>query len=168
MLRKGMERVRPDPAVPAGHRGAGLLRGEGLVIRLALFAAAAVGVCLATAAGAAGLRASGVELADVQVVPASAEVVVTVDLNGDSVEASYVTAAMPDGRRLMRSHDGYWLDWDGRADNLVDNRFAASGDRLTFKVLKEDLSARFFPINVTVAYKTGAAIKFGVFQVVPR
>lgn len=129
---------------------------------------AVAGALFAGMAAAADLSESGVVLSDVRVVPAAAEVVKSIDLEGDVPVATYVTAAMPDGRRLMRNANGFWVDWDGRQASLVDNGFVPSGGRLTYKVLKEDLSGRLFPIHVTVAYKVGETVKFGVFQVVAQ
>lgn len=129
---------------------------------------AVAGTLVAGMAAAADLSESGVVLSDVTVAPATAEVVKTIDLEGDVPVGTYVTASMPDGRRLMRNANGFWVDWDGRQATLVDNGFTPSGGRLTYKVLKEDLSGRLFPIRVTVAYKVGETVKFGVFQVVAQ
>ena len=42
------------------------------------------------------------------------------------------------------------------------------GRKLTFDLFNGDLSNELFPINYTVAYRTEAGLKFGVFQVMPR
>lgn len=120
------------------------------------------------AAAVESLTISGTALESVEVAPASANVSRTVALNGDAPTASYVMAHMPDGRTLQRTNLGYWQPWDGKLDSLLDNGFRAAGGNLTFKVLKEDISGRFFPITVTLAYRTGEQVKFGVFQIMPE
>lgn len=129
---------------------------------LALFALAG------TAAAQSELSASGAVLDNVSVDKATADVSRTVSSSGDTVSASYVMAWMPDGRHLQRDADGYWRPWDGKAESLVDNGFRPSSNLITFKVLKEDLTNHALPINVTIAYKTGDTIKFGVFQILPQ
>ena len=128
-------------------------------------------VALAWAAGAAGaesLTVAGARLESVKLAPAAANLSRIVELNGDAPTAAYVTAHMPDGRALQRTNLGYWEPWDGRTDSLVDNGFRAAGGVLAFKILKEDISGRFFPITFTLAYRTGDQVKFGVFQVMPE
>lgn len=128
-------------------------------------------IALAWAAGAVAaesLTVSGARLENVKLAPATANLARTVTLNGDAPTAAYVTAHMPDGRSLQRTNLGYWEPWDGRVDSLVDNGFRAAGGDLTFKILKEDISGRFFPITFTLAYRVGEQVKFGVFQVMPE
>ena len=128
----------------------------------------AVVVAWASGAAAESLTVSGASLESVAVAPATANVARTVALNGDAPTATYVTAHMPDGRALQRTNLGYWQPWDGKLDSLVDNGFRAAGGNLTFKILKEDISGRFFPITVTLAYRAGEQVKFGVFQIMPE
>lgn len=126
----------------------------------------------AAAAAAEKLSAAGVALADITVNPAAVAatgVTRTVDLSGDTPTATFVTAHLPDGKHLQRSNLGYWLPWDGQVDSLIDNRLPLNGDgTVTFKVVKEDLSDKMFPIAVTLAYATGGQVKFGVFQILPQ
>jgi hypothetical protein len=128
----------------------------------------AVVVAWASGAAAESLTVAGAALESVAVAPASANVSRSVALNGDAPTATYVMAHMPDGQALQRTNLGYWQPWDGKLDSLVDNGFRPSGGDLTFKVLKEDISGRFFPITVTLAYRTAEAVKFGVFQIMPE
>ena len=122
----------------------------------------------AGAAAAESLTLYGARLENVAVAPASADLSRTVALNGDVPSAVYVTAHMPDGQSLQRTNLGYWQPWDGALDSLVDNGFRAAGGSLTFKILEEDISERFFPITVTLAYRVGEEVKFGVFQIMPE
>lgn len=124
-------------------------------------------------AGAAEkLSTGGTALADIAVNPAAVAtsgVSRTIDLSGDAPTATFVTAHLPDGKHLQRSNLGYWLPWDGDVDSLIDNRLPLNGDgTVTFKVVKEDLSDKMFPIAVTLAYTVGEQVKFGVFQILPQ
>ena len=57
------------------------------------------------------------------------------------------------------------MPWDGRLNNMADNRFAVSGSHVLFKILKdEDMSAELFPIRITISYRTASALKFGVCE----
>ena len=100
--------------------------------------------------------------------PKSADVSRTIDLNGDQPTATYVMAHGADGTRLMRNNLGYWEPWDGDLNQLIDNRFAAAGGNLKFKIVDQDMSDRLSPIRVVIAYRTADALKFGVFQVSPQ
>ena len=128
----------------------------------------AVVVAWASGAAAESLTVSGAALESVAVAPAAANVTGSVAMKGDAPTATYVMAHMPDGRTLQRTNLGYWQPWDGKLDSLVDNGFRAAAGDLTFKILEEDISGRFFPITVTLAYRTGEAVKFGVFQIMPE
>jgi len=129
----------------------------------------AIAVAWATGAAAVeSLAVEGARLENVTLAPAAANVARTVALNGDAPTATYVVAHTPGGQALQRTNLGYWHPWDGDVRSLVDNGFRPAGGSLTFKILKEDLSARFFPIRVTIAYRVGEQVKFGVFQIMPE
>ena len=137
------------------------------------FLAAVLSLSFAAGAAAAEkLTVAGAALADVTVNPATVAttgISRKIDLAGDAPTATHVTAHLPDGRHLQRSNLGYWLPWDGDVDSLIDNRLPLNGDgTVTFKVLKEDLSDKMFPIAVTLAYTVGEQVKFGVFQILPQ
>ena len=144
----------------SGRRRSGPIRRAALA---AVFLALAVGL-----ARAETLSETGSRLADVTVDPKSAEVSRTVDLGGDRPSATYVMAHGADGTTLMRNNLGYWEPWDSDLNKLIDNRFTAVGERLTFKVFDQDISDRLFPIRVVIAYRTEDALKFGAFQISPR
>ena len=127
-----------------------------------------IGLLAAVAARAESLSGEGTRLLAVKVPLASANVGKTIELGGDAPTETHVMATMPDGRSLQRTNQGYWLPWDGKPASLIDNGFQPSGGLLAYKVLKEDISKRFLPITVTVAYRAGGRLKFGVFDVVPE
>jgi hypothetical protein len=88
---------------------------------------------------------------------------------GDDVPLStHVALHRPTSELLQRTTSGTWVPWDGRGDSLIDNGFQASAGKLTFDIANGGLSGEFFPLTYTLAYRTKAGLKFGVFEVVPR
>jgi hypothetical protein len=117
----------------------------------------------------ARLTAEGVMLSRIPVTVTSAVVERQVQLDaGEAVTGTYVSLRTNDGRYLQRNNDGYWLPWSGRENTLADNRFQPVGNLLTFKVLKQDISDQSFPLTVSIAYRTAAGVKFGMFEVMPQ
>jgi hypothetical protein len=139
--------------------------------QLAWWLGGALSIALSAASASAGdkLAVQGVVLSQVKVVPTTAVVTRTVDLeSGEQVVRTYVSLRTADGKYLQRNNDGYWLPWNGTRDTLLDNRFQAVGSTLTFKVLKQDISQQSFPLTVSITYESSAGIKFGVFEVLPQ
>jgi hypothetical protein len=115
------------------------------------------------------LTAAGTALSQVKVAPASALVQRTVQLDaGEVVTATYVSLRNNNGLILQRTNEGYWVPWSGTGGALMDNRFQAVGNLLTFKVLKQDISDQSFPLTISISYRTSAGLKFGVFEVLPQ
>ncbi len=114
------------------------------------------------------LMLEGAALSTITVNPSDAKITRTVDLGEDSPLATHAMRRTGTGSTLQRTFDGTWIPWDGSVETLTDNGFAESGRKLTFDLFNGDLSNEFFPINYTVAYRTEAGLKFGVFQVMPR
>ena len=135
---------------------------------MALGLTAALFAVAAAMAQAETLSETGSRLSDVTIDPKSADITRSVSLNGDAPAATYVMAHGADGTTLMRNNLGYWEPWDGDLTQLIDNRFTAAGDNLTFKIVDQDISDRLFPIRIVIAYRTGETLKFGVFQVSPN
>lgn len=87
---------------------------------------------------------------------------VRVDLNGDEVTATYVTARFQNNAPRQRLADGFWQPWNEQKETLQDNAFAATDDgTLTFQIIEEDVSQQFLPIVFTIAYRTEDGIKSG-------
>ncbi|MGQ0676342.1 MAG: hypothetical protein ACT4N4_09720 [Rhodospirillales bacterium] len=154
------EKVLPRPKTPSNavlHRDAPAL---------AVLLAFAI-LVLAPTQSRAGeqLSAAGARLAHVVMQPGVPDLRRAIDLNGDQPIATYVTARTVGGALMMRTRHGYWLPWSGREDDLVDNGFTASGGMLEFKLLKESLPSVSLPVTVTVAYRTAAGVKFGMFEI---
>jgi ribosomal protein L14 len=97
--------------------------------------------------------------------PRNAVVVRTVDLQGDVPTATYVIARDMTNRMLQRTNDGYWVAWDSKVDSLVDNQIQPQNGKLVFKVFAEDISGASFPLSITLAYKVGNTLKYGVFPI---
>lgn len=114
------------------------------------------------------LSSAGVRLAAVAVGPGSQDIRRSVDLAGDQPLATYVTARTASGAMLMRTRQGYWLPWSGRAEELSDTGTAAKNGALEFKILKEELTAASLPVTVTVGYRTAAGLKFGTFEIIAK
>lgn len=147
-----------------GRRGRSLFRR--LLVAVAL-AHAAIGA--APAAAADVLSQDGTILANIRIEPAQADVSRTINLQGDVPLASYVIARQHSTNLLLqRNNLGFWVPWNGDPSTLIDNRFVAQGGALTFKLLKEDLSAALFPLTVILAYRTASGLKYGQFEIEPR
>jgi ribosomal protein L14 len=146
-------------------RGVGV-RGRGFTRGWAIGTVAAA-CCIAGAAQALDrLSATGARLApEVVADPRKAVVVRTVDLQGDVPSATYVMAHDLTNRMLQRTNDGYWIAWDRKLTSLVDNQITPQNGKLVFKVFAEDISAAQFPLSITLAYKVGDVVKYGVFPV---
>lgn len=87
---------------------------------------------------------------------------IRVDLNGDTVTATYVTARFQNNTPRQRLVSGYWQPWDERVETLQDNTFSATEDGfITFEVLDESVSNQFLPIVFTISYRTEDGIKSG-------
>ena len=144
------------------------MRGRrGFARAAAIVVAVAVGVTAASAALAIDrLTETGARLAPEVVADARKAVVVrTVDLQGDQPSATYVMAHDLTNRMLQRTNDGYWIAWDRKFGSLVDNQITPQNGKLVFKVFAEDISAAQFPLSITLAYKVGDVVKYGVFPV---
>ena len=144
------------------------MRGRrGFARAAAIIVAVAGGVTAAVPALAVDrLSETGARLApEVVADPRKAVVVRTVDLQGDMPSAAYVMAHDLTNRMLQRTNDGYWVAWDRKLTSLVDNQITPQNGKLVFKVFAEDISGAQFPLSITLAYKVGGVVKYGVFPV---
>jgi|266.fasta.fasta_contig_41_3576179_length_681_multi_4_in_0_out_0_1 hypothetical protein len=134
-------------------------------------------VALLLAVGLPGFTASAVQAGDVLTldgarlepmlvatgVPADIRRVVT--LNGDVPLVTHATARSVSGANFVRTRQGYWLPWSGRAEDLLDAGFQAQSGSIEFKLLKEDLPRAQLPITVSIGYRAASGIKFGTFEI---
>ncbi len=114
------------------------------------------------------LTSEGVSLDTIKIDPGDADIIRTIDLAGDSPSATYVTRRTVSGLRQQRTPLGEWIPWDGNVEMLKDNGFPEAGGKMVFDIFHGDLSNEFFPVNFSVAYRTEAGLRFGVFQVIPH
>lgn len=132
------------------------LRSIGMILLAALVHASAY------AAESPVLNVAGVNLGRFDATAIEGGLSVRVDLNGDDVTATYVTARFQNNAPRQRLASGFWQSWNERSETLLDNAFAASDDgTLTFEIVEEDVSHQFLPIVFTVAYRTEGGIKSG-------
>jgi len=91
----------------------------------------------------------------------------SVDLAGDTPDASYVWAIMGGGGGLQRTKDGYWVPWNGDTAQLIDNGFHSVDGKLTFKVLDHSIDPDNHGITLGIGYRTGGVLKFGIYGILP-
>ena len=92
----------------------------------------------------------------------------TVNLNGDQPLATYVWATVGSNDRRVRTNEGYWLPWNGDVATLIDNHFPIKDGKVTFKVLDEDIGIDNHGVTISVGYKVGDTLKYGIFGVQPK
>lgn len=108
------------------------------------------------------LTVEGVSLGRYDATAIGSGLSVRVDLNGDEIIATYVTARFQNNAPRQRAASGFWQPWNERAEALQDNAFAAVDDgTLTFDIIEEDISQSFLPIVFTIAYRTEGGLKSG-------
>src|SRR5262249_15234206 len=113
------------------------------------------------------LSYSGTELAPIIVDRAFVNISVKVDLAGDRPIATYM-AARPRGMPAFQLTPSGWVRWDQRTESLISNRFASSGGYLFFVVTGANFRAQSFPIELEVAYRMPAGVKFGVLTMMAQ
>jgi hypothetical protein len=118
------------------------------------------------AQAADSLGAQGVVLTSPIPATATQPLSFTVKLNGDQPSATYVFARFSNNRPMQRSAEGYWVPWSGNAADLIDNKFTPRDDKVVFKIIDENISAAFLPVQFFVAYRVGTTLKFGSLMVV--
>lgn len=138
------------------------------------YRAAAVAVAL-SAAGAANaddtlrvLSESGTNLGVMTTTGNVADLRFTVDLQGDVPSATHVWATVGSSERRMRTNDGYWLPWNGDVATLADNRFPVRDGKIVFKVMDEDIGADNHGVSISIGYRVGDKLKYGVFAILPE
>ena len=92
----------------------------------------------------------------------------TVALDGDVPSATHVWAVIGAAYRRQRTNDGYWVPWNGDPDSLIDNHFPVIDDRVVFKVLDEDIGADNMGVTISVGYRSGDVLKYGIFGIIPN
>ncbi len=133
--------------------------------------AAALGLC-AWGAAAATLAAErlteeGVALPAVAFEPGGA-VEARIDAGGDEVLAVYTVLNPASSTTYwMRDRDGFWSDWSGRQEDLVESAAKREGGELVFKIF-DSPPAGVGSMTISIAYRTPAGLKFGWFDAAER
>lgn len=142
--------------------------------RPASIVATAVVAFLATAGTVAAndgihvLSENGTDLGTITTAGAVDDLRFTVDLRGDAPHATHVWATVGSSERRMRTNDGYWLPWNGDTKALVDNQFPVIDGKVVFKVMDEDISADNHGVSISIGYRVGDKLKYGVFAILPK
>ena len=91
-----------------------------------------------------------------------------VDASGDDV-ISVHTILRPASSNIkwMRDRDGFWVEWSGRSDDLIESAARREGDELVFKVFDAPPPG-VSSMLITVAYRTADGLKFGTFNAAER
>lgn len=92
----------------------------------------------------------------------------TVALDGDVPDATHVWAIIGGPQYRQRTNDGYWIAWNGRLEELVDNRFPIDNDTVVFKVMDEDIGIDNLGVTIAIGYRAGGVLKYGLFGLLPR
>ncbi|MEL6793495.1 MAG: hypothetical protein AAFP78_08585 [Pseudomonadota bacterium] len=67
----------------------------------------------------------------------------------------------------MRDRDGFWTDWSGRPNDLIESAAKRDGGDLVFKIFDAPPPG-VTSMVVTVAYRTPEGLKYGWFNAVER
>lgn len=156
-------------------RGEALISGNGWrtwcrrAVAVALFVGLSVAVSLPLAAdqSVAVLTPEGTKLGSLATSGSVSDLRFVVDLQGDVPEGTYVWVNLSSNKRRQRTNEGYWVDWSGNLDDLIDNRFPIGNGKVVFKIMDEDLGADNSGLTLNIGYKVGNVWKFGVFPVLP-
>lgn len=142
--------------------------------RLASIAALTVVAFLAAAGAVVAdsklhvLHENGVDLGTITSAGAVDDLRFTVDLQGDVPSATHVWATVGSNERRMRTNEGYWLPWNGNTDALADNQFPVIDNKVVFKVMDEDIGADNHGVSISIGYRVGDRLKYGVFAILPK
>ncbi len=80
-------------------------------------------------------------------------------LDGDVPTVTHVWTNIGGGSYLrQRTNEGYWIPWNGRIEELIDNRFPVANDRVVFKVIDEDIGSDNMEVAIAIGYKSGATL----------
>lgn len=92
----------------------------------------------------------------------------TVALDGDVPEATHVWAVVGGSQLRQRTNEGYWIDWNGTIEGLIDNRFPVENDTVVFKVMDENIGVDNMGVTISIGYRAGGVLKYGLFGLLPE
>ena len=91
-----------------------------------------------------------------------------VALDGDAPDATHVWATVGGSEYRQRTNEGYWIKWNGRLEELIDNQFPIENDTIFFKVIDEDIGVDNMGVTISIGYRVGGVLKFGLFGLLPQ
>lgn len=91
-----------------------------------------------------------------------------VALDGDVPVAVHVWATVGGSQLRQRTNEGYWIEWNGIFDDLIDNRFPVENDTVIFKVMDEDIGDDNMGVTIYIGYRAGGVLKYGLFGLLPQ
>ena len=92
----------------------------------------------------------------------------TVALDGDVPDATHVWAIVGGYQLRQRTNDGYWIAWNGRFEELIDNHFTVENDSVVFKVMDEYIGVDNMGVTINIGYRVGGVMKHGLFGLLPE
>ena len=90
-----------------------------------------------------------------------------VALDGDVPDATHVWAVVGGSQLRQRTNEGYWIEWNGIFDDLIDNQFSVENDTVVFKVIDEDIGFDNMGVTISIGYRAGGVLKYGLFGLIP-
>ena len=91
-----------------------------------------------------------------------------VALDGEALEATHVWAMVGGSQLRQRTNEGYWIEWNCRSEELIDNQFPVENDTVIFKVIDEDIGGDNMGVTIAIGYRAGGVLKYGLFGLLPR
>lgn len=92
----------------------------------------------------------------------------TVALDGDVPDATHVWAIVGGSKLRQRTNDGYWIEWNGQLEDLVDSRFPVDNDTVVFKVIDEDIGVDNLGVTILIGYRIDGVLKYGLYGLLPE
>ena len=148
--------------------------GVAPALRQALFAAAIWlgGVVFVTPAMADGtvhrLTEDGAQLGTLFTDGLVDDLRFTVALDGDVPDTTHVWALVGGSQFRQRTNEGYWIEWNGRIEELIDNQFPIVNDTVVFKVIDEDIGVDNRGVSIAIGDRIDGILKYGLFGLLPE
>jgi len=84
-----------------------------------------------------------------------------VDLQGQSPITTHITARFQNNRPLMKRSNGSWGLWSGVFGDLENLNLVPNGNVLVYDIGSQTLPGIFFPVVITLAYRTNTELLWG-------
>jgi len=84
-----------------------------------------------------------------------------VDLQGQSPITTHITARFQNNQPLVKRSDGSWGLWNGVFGDIENLNLIPNGNVIVYDISSETLPDIFFPVVITLAYRTETEILWG-------